>query len=86
MTRHTASRFWQCIEALPKEIQETAEKNYELLKENPNHASLHFKRVGKYWSVRVSRDYRALAVEIAGGFLWFWIGKHSEYDRLSAQG
>lgn len=85
MTHRTVSRFRQCFEALPKEIQEAAEKNYELLKENPSHASLHFKRVGKYWSVRVSRDYRALAVEIEDGFLWFWIGKHSEYDKLIAQ-
>ena len=86
MTHRTVSRFWQCFAALPAEIREAAEKNYELLKENPNHASLHFKRVGKYWSVRVTRDYRALAIEIEVGFLWFWIGKHSEYDRLIAQG
>ena len=79
----TVPRFWQCFEALPAEIQDAAEKNYQLLKKNPNHRSLHFKRVGKYWSVRVSLDYRALAVETDDGFLWFWIGKHSEYDRLT---
>ena len=78
----TVSRFWQCFEALPAGIQDAAEKNYQLLKVNPNHPSLHFKRVGKYWSVRVSLDYRALAVETDDGYLWFWIGKHSEYDRL----
>ena len=86
MIHRTVSRFWRCFDALPVEVRETAEKNYELLKENPNHASLHFKRVGKYWSVRVTRDYRALAIEIENGFLWFWIGKHSEYDKLIAQG
>ena len=82
----TVPRFWQCLEALPAEVQEAAEKNYQLLKYNPNHPSLHFKRVGKYWSVRVSLDYRALAVKTDDGFLWFWIGKHSEYERLIGQG
>ena len=78
----TVPRFWQCFEALSAEVQEAAEKNYQLLKANPNHPSLHFKRVGKYWSVRVSLDYRALAIETDDGFLGFWIGKHSEYVRL----
>ena len=82
MIHRTVSRFWRCFGALPVEVRETAEKNYELLKENPNHASLHFKRVRKYWSVRVTRDYRALAIETEPGvFVWFWIGPHDEYER-----
>jgi hypothetical protein len=24
----------------------------------------------------------ALAVEVDGGYLWFWIGSHADYDRL----
>ena len=78
----TVPRFWQCFETLPAEVQDFALKNYQLLKGTPNHPSLQFKRVGKYWSVRVSLGYRALAVKMDDGFLWFWIGKHSEYDRL----
>jgi hypothetical protein len=34
------------------------------------------------WSVRVGRQYRALAIEGGDRFQWFWIGTHSEYDRL----
>ena len=82
----TVPRFWQCLNVLPAQVQEAAEKNYQLLKDNPNHPSLSFKRVGKYWSVRVSLDYRALAVKTDDGFLWFWIGKHSDYERLIGQG
>ena len=44
--------------------------------------SWHFKKVGKYRSVRVGRSYRALAVEIEEGLLWLWIGSHAEYDRM----
>ena len=67
---------------LPDEIQALARQNYELLKANPYHPSLHFKRVGDYWSARVGRGYRALATEVADGFLWGWIGSHADYDRI----
>ncbi len=81
--RHFASPdFWACFDALPTRVQELARKNYELLKKNPGHPSLHFKKVGRYRSVRVGRQYRALGVEIPEGVLWFWIGSHAEYDRL----
>jgi hypothetical protein len=43
---------------------------------------LQFKKVGRYWSVRVGLRYRALAIEVDGGYLWFWIGSHADYDRL----
>ncbi len=79
--RHFAGpRFWQAYERLPDSIHKLADKNFTLLKQNPRHPSLNFKRVGPYWSVRVGQHYRALAVEIDGGLLWFWIGTHAEYD------
>jgi hypothetical protein len=67
---------------LPEPIQELADKNYTLLKMNPRHSSLQLKKVGKYWSVRVGLKYRAMAVEIQEGLLWFWIGTHAEYDHV----
>jgi hypothetical protein len=81
--RHFASpSFWECYNALPKKVQHLADSNYQLLKQNPRHPSLHLKTVKNYWSVRVGRKYRALAIEIDAGLLWFWIGTHAEYDRL----
>jgi hypothetical protein len=74
--------FWQLFHELPDDIQALARKNYELLKANRHHPSLHFKRVGDYWSVRVGRSYRALATEVDDGILWGWIGSHAEYDRI----
>ena len=81
--KHFASpRFWECYERLPDVVRELSDKSFELLKANPRHPSLHFKKIGKYRSVRVGRYYRALAVEVSDGLLWFWIGTHSEYERL----
>ena len=59
-----------------------ADDNYKLLQSDPRHPSLHFKRVGRLWSVRVGVGYRALAVDTDDGPVWFWIGPHAEYDRL----
>jgi len=48
---------------LPQEVRQLADRNYELLKADPSHRSLHFKKVGQFWSARVGLHYRALAVE-----------------------
>ena len=78
----TAS-FWARYDALPERIRELADKNFELLKQNPNHPSLHFKQVGKgLWSARVGMNFRALAIPHDNGFAWIWIGTHAEYDRI----
>jgi hypothetical protein len=83
ISRHkTNGDFWSHYRLLPSEIQSLALKNYDLLKKDARHPSLQFKKVGKLWSVRVGLDHRALAVPIPEGFLWFWIGRHDEYDRI----
>ncbi len=82
MKHFASSRFWSCYERLPESVRRLADKNFELLKANPQHPSLHFKKVGGYRSVRVGLMYRALAVEVNDGLLWFWIGTHAEYDDL----
>ena len=81
--RHLASRaFWDAYQRLPAHVRELADKNYALLKQDPQHPSLHFKKAGRFWSVRVGRRYRALAVESGHDLIWFWIGSHGDYDAL----
>jgi hypothetical protein len=81
--RHRATpRFWACYRALPEEVQQLADRGYELLRNNPRHPSLHFKKIGQFWSARVGLHYRAMAVEDGEDLLWVWIGTHAEYDRL----
>ncbi len=63
-------------------MRSLADKNYALLKSDPRHPSLQFKKVGRFWSVRVGTKYRALAVESDGNLIWFWIGSHADYDAL----
>jgi hypothetical protein len=78
----TTAKFWACYARLPEAIQDAARQNFDLLKENPAHSSLHFKKVGKLWSVRVGPHHRALAVEDGVDFVWVWAGAHDEYERI----
>lgn len=83
MKNHRATPdFWYYYRQLPNDIQELADRCYELLKQNSRYPSLHFKKVGQFWSVRIGIHYRALAIEDDGEIAWFWIGSHSEYDQL----
>lgn len=76
----TTARFWAHYQKLPSQVQRHADKQFRLLKENPRHPSLNFKKLEghDYWSVRVTRGYRAVAFEDEEGFVWFSIGKHDD--------
>jgi len=46
--KHPANpKFWQFYAKLSAEIQRLADENYELLKADPRHPSLHLKKVGR---------------------------------------
>jgi len=82
MTHRTAPSFWNVYDALPADVRRLADENFKLLKIDSKHPSLHFKKVNKYWSVRVGIHYRAVAKESGDDMVWFWIGHHSRYDSL----
>ena len=84
MIHHASPAFWGCHDVLSAEVRALADKQFALLKENPRHASLHFKRANRFYSARVGAHYRALAVDVPDGILWFWIGSHADHDRLVA--
>ena len=75
-------QFWKRLAKLPESVQSLARRNFELLKQNPGHPSLRFKKVSRFWSARVGLNYRALAVQDGPDFIWVWIGDHDEYERL----
>lgn len=81
----TSSKFWKCYEILPEDVQRRVDKAYKLWQINPNAHGLFFKRVGKrhpIYSVRIGREYRSLGLLQGDIILWFWIGDHTEYERL----
>jgi hypothetical protein len=82
--KHSATAtFWKLYGKLSPEIRALADKNFDLLKENPKHPSLHFKCIrDELWSARIGMHYRALAIEDEVGFSWVWIGTHSQYNGI----
>ena len=82
MKHFASSAFWRAYQNLPDPIRALADKNFALLKADPLHPSLQFKKVGRFWSARVGLRSRALATEVDGDMIWFWIGTHADYDAL----
>jgi len=82
LTHYASIAFWNLYAALPSSVRDLADKNFELLKADPRHPSLHFKQIGSLWSVRVGGHYRALGHDVKDGIRWFWIGSHADYDKL----
>jgi plasmid maintenance system killer protein len=86
--------YWTLLAALPKEIREQAHKQFRLYEANPDHPSVNFNPLKNtrrpVWSARVNDNYRALAIRTADErgqavMLWFWIGTHAEYDKITAR-
>lgn len=84
MNHFTTHEYWDFYNKLTSIEKNLADKNFALLKINPKHPSLRLKKIGKYWSVRAGLHIRALGVEspLKENIIWFWIGSHSEYERL----
>lgn len=85
MIYRTAEEFRNVFFKLPKEMQSIAKNKFKLWKENHNHQSLRFKQIHsreKIYSLRISSNYRALGVKKDDVLIWFWIGSHTDYDKI----
>ncbi len=85
MNSHTTKGFWKLHDTLPEQVQRQAKTAYRRFEEDPFHASLQFKQVHDtkpIYSARISRDYRTVGVKNEDEIVWFWIGSHSDYDKL----
>jgi len=86
MQSRTARQFWRLFSDLPSDVQREAQNAYRLFQANPAHPGLHFKKLQgeeDIYSARIGLDYRALAVMKKNRIVWYWIGSHSDYDRLT---
>jgi hypothetical protein len=80
MNSSVTRSFRERLARLPPTVQARARKQYVLWLRDHWHPSLHFKKVGEWWSVRVDDQHRALGLERAGRIHWFFIGRHDEYE------
>ena len=85
MKSFASPRFWRLYNALPVSTRRQADKAYRLWLNDPFHGGLQFKQIHSsrpVYSVRISRDWRALGIMKDDEIVWFWIGSHSEYDQI----
>lgn len=83
----TTKDFRDALDALPEDVQRLARKAYLRFSQDPYHPSLRFKRVHPVepvWSARVGAHYRVLGLRREDRIVWFWIGSHAEYDRVTS--
>ncbi len=74
------------VNSLPPEIRTQAENSYRTFKIDPTHKGLDFKKLAgtkDLYSVRIGIHYRALGRMNKSEIIWFFIGGHDEYDRLT---
>jgi hypothetical protein len=67
---------------LPDAVQRAAYAAFDIFKTDPNHPSLNFRKVGRFWSVSFGDGYRALALKDADDLIWFFVGTHADYDKI----
>ena len=80
--------FVEFFSRLPQAVKAQARKSYRLWQSNPAHPGLHFKRIhgrDELYSVRVGIGWRAMGLLEQDTIHWFWIGSHSNYDKLIKQ-
>ena len=80
----TTPQFWKAYEKLDNNNQERARDIYRLWKDNPNHPSLHFKKIHStksIYSIRIGLGHRALGILHEETLIRFWIGSHQDYDK-----
>ena len=78
-------RFWRLFSSLPAEVQRDAKRAFRQFQSDPAHPGLQFKKLegeDNTYSVRIGLDFRALGTMSQHRIVWYWIGNHSEYDRL----
>ena len=82
MRSKAVASFWEGYDRLPANVQRQAVKQYRLWLADPGHPSLRFKKVGRFYSARVTGSYRALGILDGDTVVWFFIGNHADYERL----
>jgi hypothetical protein len=69
---------------LPRNVRKAAVEAYRRFRQDPTHPGLRFHRLAtdpQLWSVRITRDYRAVGLVYQTTITWFWIGNHQAFDK-----
>ncbi len=85
MKSRTTKQFRIAFEKLPAQVKQQARTTYRQFKDNPAHPSLRFKKVHQtlpIYLARISKNYRAVGQLNGDTIIWFWLGSHTDYEKL----
>lgn len=85
MKSRTTAQFRKLFANLPQQVKAQTRAAYRQFKGDPNYPSLRFKKVHPelpIYSVRISKSYRAVGQLEGDTVIWFWVGSHTDYDKL----
>jgi hypothetical protein len=87
MNSVTTDKFRIAFAQLPKHIQKSTREAYHMWTNDPGYPALLFKKIHssrEIYSVRITLDYRALALKEGDTYIWFWVGSNAIYDKMVA--
>ncbi len=79
-----ATSFWKLYGALPDAVRQEAREAFRRFRDNAAHPGLSLERLRSRpdsWSVRITRDYRAVGRKEGDLIVWYWIGTHADFDK-----
>jgi hypothetical protein len=85
---HTTDKFRKAFRNLPAPVQSKARKAFHLWRQDPGNPLLHYKQVHRskpVYSIRIGLGWRAVGLKAENQMIWFWVGSHSNYDKLIKQ-
>ena len=88
MISHTTDKFRKAFRNLPAPVQRKARKAFHLWRQDPGNPLLHYKQIHQtkaVYSIRIGLGWRAVGIKAENTLIWFWVGSHSDYDKLVKQ-
>jgi hypothetical protein len=85
---HTTDKFRKAFRNLPAPVQRKARKAFHLWRQDPGNPLLPYKQIHQI-KTGLFHPYRArlgaVGIKAENHLIWFWVGSHSDYDKLVKQ-
>lgn len=85
MKSQTTEQFRRLFAILPAQVQTQTRIAYRQFKVDPDYPSLRFKKVHSklpIYSARINKNYRVVGQSVGDTVIWFWVGSHTDYEKL----
>ena len=88
MTGSTTEKFNGLFATLPLRVRKRVQWCLLIWASDPSHPSLFLKKPfgnKSFWSMRITKGYRAIGYLKGDKMFWFWVGSHDNYERMLSQ-